>query len=189
MDFIDDIIAELNGTERSPAVTQKRRRAEPPPPSPMAPPPPPPAAEREGLSSSSAVSAPSTPVAGGGQGGERLAPAMTTPRCDYAQPAATGATGAVGDQKVAPKGYGGVDGTDAKAPSFSDGAFWSFVLRGLRDPLVVGVVVMLVSSPRIQRRVAAYIPIFGGDGVQSALLRLLVGCVIYIVLRNILCMI
>lgn len=71
-------------------------------------------------------------------------------------------------------------------PNFSDGAFWGFVLRGLQDPLLVGLIVALISSPRIQRRITAFVPVFIGDSVQSTLIRVFVAIVAYIVLRRLL---
>lgn len=70
-------------------------------------------------------------------------------------------------------------------PSCSDAAFWGYVFRGLQDPLVVGMVVVLLSSPTIQRRITAFVPLFMGDSVQGTLLRLLAGCLLYIAFRRI----
>lgn len=63
--------------------------------------------------------------------------------------------------------------------------FWIRILKALRDPIVVGLVVALVSSPRVQRRVADVIPvILGGDTIYSTLARSVVGIVTFILIRR-----
>ena len=68
--------------------------------------------------------------------------------------------------------------------SMYDQEFWRIVARGLRDPLVVGIVVALLSSPRLQRRLSEYCPLLIGDSVQSTIVRMSIGVVIYIVVRK-----
>ena len=70
-----------------------------------------------------------------------------------------------------------------KPPHFSDPQFWVMMLRGLRDPLIVGMVVALVASPRIQRRLGEFIP-FAGETVQSHLLRVGAAVVLYIAISR-----
>ena len=63
--------------------------------------------------------------------------------------------------------------------------FWLSILKALRDPIVVGLVVALVSSPRVQRRIADILPvIIGGDTVYSTLARVMVGIVTFILVRR-----
>ena len=63
--------------------------------------------------------------------------------------------------------------------------FWVSILKALRDPIVVGLVVALVSSPRVQRRAADVMPlIIGGDTVYSTLSRVFVGIVTFILIRR-----
>ena len=64
-------------------------------------------------------------------------------------------------------------------------SFWIAVLKALRDPIVVGIVVALISSPRIQRRISALIPIVvSGDDIYSTCLRALAGITIFILIRR-----
>ena len=107
------------------------------------------------------------------------------------------------DAYVAPQAYGGGDGrfgddsgggaggdaistatssatsTSATELSLYDAEFWGIVARGLRDPLIVAVVVAVISSPQIQRRLGEFTPLLIGDGIQATLVRAVLAMLLY----------
>lgn len=150
-EFIDDIIAELNGT--APADAQG------------------PAEARSDTTAVAAI-APTTAnaSAASGQGDDGTPGTGVTDKSN---------DGSASDYADA------CDGGTGRGLSMYDGEFWQILARGLRDPLVVGVVVAFVSSPRIQRRIGEFAPLFVGDSVQATLLRAFAAMVVYVIVCRI----
>lgn len=161
--FIDDIIAELNGT--APAAA------------PAAAPPKDDSTTIAGIAAATAPAAPPPPSHADGAGAT-AAEAASHP--DYADDAAH-------PFEAEPDEEGDADaGAPAAELSLYDGEFWSIVARGLRDPIAVAIVVAIVSSPQIQRRLGEFMPRLLGDSIQATLLRAAVAMVLYMGVSRIL---
>ena len=64
--------------------------------------------------------------------------------------------------------------------------FWMTVLRMAREPIIVGVVVCLLSSKRIQQRLLEFVPMVMSDNIQGTLSRLILGMVLYMLIKRLL---
>ena len=67
---------------------------------------------------------------------------------------------------------------------FCDSKFWYLLVKGLKDPFVVGIIVAILSSSRIQMRVAEVLPIFSGDNIQSLIIRIIIAMGLFILIKK-----
>ncbi len=64
--------------------------------------------------------------------------------------------------------------------------FWVTAFQLMRDPLVVGVVVALLSSKRIQQRLLEFVPMVMSDNMQGTFVRFMVGIAMYMLIKRLL---
>lgn len=63
---------------------------------------------------------------------------------------------------------------------------WSVIMSILKEPFIVGIVVVLLSSKRIQVRLMEFIPAIVSDNFQGAIVRLVAGMAMYLLIQRLL---